>query len=138
MAGETLHIGGTNLGTTAYITSWEGILQSAPYRGDLIELDFVAGAVWQAGPVAAYDFEVPLVMKSQDHNTAVQHALAILALAGTQTTVTRVFTSGASTVTQTCQGIIKEAIPLEWDLAFRSRVGVTLVITNLSGTWTTV
>ena len=136
MSGETLKIGATDLGLTAHITSWEGILTKGPQRGDLIELDFQPGAVWQAGQAAAYDFDVPLVMKSQDHNTAVKDALAIQALAGTQATITRVFTSGTTTVTQTCTGIIKEAVPLAWDLGFRSRVGMVLTITNLSGTWT--
>lgn len=136
MSGETLHIGGTNLSTTAHITSWEGILTEGPTRGELIELDFVAGAVWQGTLAGAYQFDVPLVMKSQDVPTAVAHAKAIQALRGTVTTVTRVYTTSAGTVTETCQGIVSDALPLVWDLRQRNKIGLLLTITNLSGGWT--
>jgi hypothetical protein len=136
MAGETLHIGGTNLSTTAHITSWDGILMEGPTRGDLIELDFADGAVWQGTAKGTYSFEVPLVMKSQDVPTAVGHAKAIQALRGTQGTITRVYTTGAGTVTETCTGIVTDALPLDWDLSVRSRVGLVLIIQNLSGEWT--
>jgi hypothetical protein len=135
----TFKIGGTDLSLTAHITSWDGILMKAPTRGDLIELDFIAGAVWQQGPAGSYDFDVPLVMKSQDPGTAVGQAVAIQALAtGATTTFRREFYSGTTFVMQTCSGVISQAIPLDWDLGVRSKVGMVLICTNLSGTWTTV
>ena len=136
MSGETLHIGGTNLSTTAHITDWSGILMEGPTNGDLIELDFQPGAVWQGGTAGTYSFSVPLVMKSQDVPTAIAHAKAIQALRGTAGTVTRVYTTTAGTVTETCQGIVTEAVPLAWDLGLRTKVGLVLEIQNLSGTWT--
>jgi hypothetical protein len=134
----TVKIGGTDLSLTAHITSWDGILMKAPTRGDLIELDFIAGAVWQQGPVGSYDFEVPLVMKSQDPATAVGQALDIQALAtGATTTIRREFYDGTTFVMQACQGVISQAIPLNWDLTMRSKVGLVLICTNLDGAWAT-
>jgi len=136
MSGETLKIAGTDLSTTAHITSWEGILLAQPYRGDLIELDFVAGAVWEPGEAAAYTFEVPLVMKSQVPDTAVGQMRTIQAYAdGTEKRITRVFTSTTTTVTESCDGVVTSATPL-WDLRFRNRVGLLLTIQTL-GPWVT-
>ena len=138
MSTPTVKIGGTDLGTTAYITDWSSILQKPPTKGDLIELDFVAGAVWQQGAAGSYDFEIPLTMKSQDPATAVGQALDIQALAtGAATAIRREFYDGTSFVMQSCSGVISQAIPLNWDLAMRSKVGLVLIVTNLSGTWTT-
>ena len=138
MATPTVKIGGTDLGTTAYITSWDGILMKPPTRGDLIELDFVAGAVWQQGQAGSYEFEIPLVMKSQDPATAVKQATDIQALcSGAAQAIRREFYSGTTFVMQSCSGVINQAIPLQWDLAMRSKVGLVLIVTNLSGTWST-
>jgi hypothetical protein len=137
MSGETLKIAGTDLSTTAYITSWEGILASPPYRGDLIELDFVAGGVWEPGEVGVWTIDVPLVMKSQDVGTAVGHMRTIQGYAdGTEKRVTRIFTSGTSTVTESADGVVTSATPV-WDLRFRQRVGLLLTIQITSGPWVT-
>ena len=139
MSTPTVKIGGTDLGTSAYITSWDGILMKAPTRGDLIELDFIAGAVWQQGPVGSYDFEIPMVAKSQDPATAVSQSRAVQALVtGATQTIRREFYNGTAFVMETCSGVISQAIPLDWDLGVRSKVGMVLICTNLSGTWTTV
>jgi hypothetical protein len=138
MSTPTVKIGGTDLGTSAYITSWDGILMKAPTRGDLIELDFADGAVWQGTAKGTYSFDVPLVMKSQDPGTAVAQARTIQALAtGATTTFRREFYSGTTFVLEACSGVISQAIPLDWDLSVRSKVGMVLICTNLSGTWTT-
>jgi len=138
MSGETFKIAGTDLSTSAHIVSWDGILMKAPTRGDLIELDFVAGAVWQQGPVGSYDFEIPLVMKSQDPGTAVAQARTIQALAtGAITTFRREFYNGTTFVMETCSGVINQAIPLDWVLMMRSKVGMVLICTNLDGVWAT-
>ena len=136
MSGETLKIDGTDLSTGAYITSWDGILSAQPYRGDLIELDFVAGAVWEPGEAAAYTFEVPLVMRSQDHNVAVSQMRTIQAFAdGDEHRITRVFTSNTTAVTESCDGVVTSATP-NWDLRFRSRVGLLLTI-QVTSAWVT-
>jgi hypothetical protein len=113
MPTPTVKVGGTDLGTTAYITNWDGILMKPPTRGDLIELDFVAGAVWQQGQAGSYDFEIPMVMKSQDPATAVGQALDIQALAtGATQSIRREFYDGTTFVMQSCSGVINQAIPL--------------------------
>jgi hypothetical protein len=133
VSGETLSIGTTDLSDTAYITSWEGILNAAPYRGDLVELDFRPGAVWQPGEVGAWTFEVPLVMRSQDTGTAVAQMRAIQALCdGEEHTVVRTFTSGTASVSESCQGVVTSATPV-WDFGFRSRVGLLLTVQALTG-----
>ncbi len=135
MSGETLKIGGVDLSTTAYITSWEGILATQPVRGDLIELDFTTGGVWEKGMPGAYTFEVPLVMKSQDVGTAVGYMRTIQGYAdGTEKRITRVFTSGTTTVTESTDGVVTSATPI-WDLRFRTRVGLLLTVQVLDA-WT--
>ena len=136
MSGETLKIAGTDLSTTAYITSWDGILDSPPFRGDLIVLANTSTAVWEPGPVGPYTFVVPLVMKSQDHPTAVGQMRTIQAFAdGASKRITRVFTSTTATVTESCDGVVTSATP-DWDLRFRSRVGLLLTVQVL-GPWVT-
>jgi hypothetical protein len=138
MSTPTVKIGGTDVGTYAYITDWSSILQKPPTKGDLIELDFVAGAVWQQGQAGSYDFEIPLVMKSQDAGTAVGQARTVQGLCtGATTTIRREFYSGTTFVMESCSGVISQALPLNWDLSMRSKVGLVLICTNLSGTWTT-
>jgi hypothetical protein len=136
VSGETFKIDSTDLGSTAYITSWEGILNEPPTRGDLIELDFVAGGVWQGGEMAAYTFEVPMVMKSQDVGPAVAQMRAIQAFCdGTTHTMHRVFTSGTASLHDACTGVVTSATPV-WDLRMRSKVGLLLTIQALTE-WTT-
>lgn len=136
MSGETLKIGGTDLSTTAYITSWEGILDAQPYRGDLIELDFTTGGVWQGGQAAAYTFVVPLVMKGTDVGTAVSQMRAIQAFAdGTEKSIVRTFTSGTTSVSEATTGVVTSATP-QWDLRFRKRVGLLLTI-QVTDVWAT-
>lgn len=136
MSGETLKIGATDLSTTAYITSWEGILLAPPYRGDLIEMDFTAGAMWVEGEAATYTFEVPLVMKAlNDPAAAIADMVAIQGFVdGTSHTITRVFTSDTTSITHYCSGVVTNAIPV-WDLRDRNRVGLILTIQNLTGLW---
>lgn len=136
MSGETLKIAGTDLSSTAYITSWEGILVAPPNRGDLIEFDFVAGAEWVAGEMQAFTFEVPLVMKSQDVGTAVSQMRTIQAFAdGTERAIVRTLTVGTASVSETCQGVVTSATPM-WDLRMRNKVGLLLTIQALTD-WTT-
>jgi hypothetical protein len=132
MSGETFKIDTTDIGATAYVTSWEGILNAPPSRGDLIELDFVAGGVWQSGEMAAYTYEVPLVMKSQDVGTAVSQMRAIQAFCdGTTHTMHRVFTSGTTSLHDAHSGVVTSATPV-WDLRFRTRVGLLLTVQALT------
>lgn len=132
MSGETFKIDSTDLGSTAYITSWEGILAMPPIRGDVFAPDFVAGGVWEPGTQDVYTYEVPLVMKSQDPPTAVGQMRAIQAFCDSTThTMHRVFTSGTSTVHDAHTGMVTSATPV-WDLRFRTRVGLLLTVQSLS------
>lgn len=135
MAGETILVGGTNLSATAHITNWDDILSGPPTRADIIALDFTPGAQAQVGQPAAYDMIVPLVMAADDHDQAVADALALQALAGTVTTITRTIRTPTGLVSTTCQGLITNAVRTTWNLDFRSIVRVTLIITNLDGGW---
>lgn len=128
MSGETFKIGATDLSTTAYITSWEGILLAQPYRGDLIELDFTAGAAWEAGEAAPYTIDIPLVMKGTDVGTAISQMRAIQALAdGTEKSIVRTLTSGTTSVSEANTGVVTSATPV-WDLRNRKRVGLVLTV----------
>jgi hypothetical protein len=41
------------------VTDWAGLLSEGPIGGDIIEQDWVDGAIWQMGPNKTYSFDVP-------------------------------------------------------------------------------
>ena len=81
---DTLLIGSTDVQTYADIADFSGVLQDGPQRGDLIELDGVAGAVWVPGPKGTYSFAVPVIMQSDDEDTAMGQLASLQALVGTR------------------------------------------------------
>jgi hypothetical protein len=133
---ETLLIDGTDVRTWAYITNAEGLLSNAPQKGDIIEQDWVAGAIWQPGPKGPYTFEVPVVMKSRLQDVALGQLRAMQAYVGTQVTLTRRMTVNGAVVNETCQAVMANAVQVNWDFRTRARIDAILVWQQLSGVWT--
>lgn len=106
----TATFNGVNLSTTALITDWSGLLTPPPHDGDVIEYDWSAGADWDPGETEAFSIDVPLLMRSQNMDTAIGDAQAIQALVdGQQHTLTRTYTPHGVTVTQSVPAVMTGA-----------------------------
>ena len=132
---DTLLINGTDIQTWCAITSAEGLLSNAPQKGDLIEQDWVDGAIWQKGPKAAYTFEVPVIMRSSNQSYAFAQLRALQAMVGDQKTLTRRLVINTTTVDETCQAVMANAVQVGWDFSRRAQIRAVLVWQNLSGGW---
>jgi hypothetical protein len=133
---DTLLIDGTDIQTWAAIESAEGLLSNGPQRGDIIEQDWVAGAIWQPGPKGTYTFEVPVIMRSSVQTVAFGQLRALQAMVGTQKTLTRRLTVNGVVVNETCQAVMANAVQIGWDFSRRAQIRAVLVWQNLSGGWT--
>lgn len=130
-----LLVSGTSLSTLALITSWEGILSDGPTRGDIIEQDWLPGALWQPGPAGTYSFEVPVTMLSHTPDVAIGQLRTIQGWKGVQRTLTRQITVNGVAVSETCAAVMVNAVQVRWDLKLRSKIDAVLVFQNLSGGW---
>jgi hypothetical protein len=124
---DTLLINSVDIRTWAYITNAEGLLSRAPQKGDLIEQDWVAGAIWQKGPKAAFTFEVPVVMKSRQQDVALGQLRALQAMVGDQKALTRRLTVNGVEVSETMQAVMANAVQIGWQFSSRARVDAVLV-----------
>lgn len=113
---DTLLVDGVNLGQWAQIENPDGLLSTPPVRGDLIEFDFQPGGVWQPGPVGAHTFDVGFVMLATERGAAIEQLRAVQAALkpGTQVTLTRRITVGATQVDETCQAVVASSTEPQW------------------------
>lgn len=124
-------IGTLDVSTVAYIEDASGLLGVGPYRGDLIELDFVAGAVWEAGEVGTYSFDLPLLLKGADESAILANFRTLQALQdGVAKTITRTFTAG-SAVSESCTGVVTLVQPA-WDFGMAKAFRVILIVQVLT------
>lgn len=132
---DGLLIDALDVQTVADIADFSGVLMEGPWKGDLVEFDFQPGAAWEPGDGGeTYSFDLPLIMLSDDEDTALGNLATLMALRGTQVVLTRTVAGADST----CDAAIIASIPVEWNLDARNLVGCTLVFQNLSGGWTPV
>lgn len=142
MLGVKFYVNGTDIEALGCITSWDGILSEGPIRGDVIEQDWVAGAIWQQGMPKVYSFDVPIAFKP---SSVVDPELysAVLALDTIKswrgpllTLERRLPVSETTHRRQTASGVLVS------DLNPRVQAGrfmtATLVIQQLSGSWVTI
>ena len=132
---DTLLINGTDVQTWAAITNADGLLSNAPQRADIIEQDWTAGAIYQAGPKKTYTFDVPVIMRSSQQDVALGQLRALQAYVGTQVTLTRRLVVNGATVNETCQAVMVNAVQVQWDFTRRAQVRAVLVFQQLSGVW---
>ena len=132
---DGLLIDALDVNTYADISDFSGVLGEGPWRGDLITMANQPGALWFPGAGGdTYSFDVPLLMKSDDEDTALGQLATFMALRGTQVTLTRTVAGSDST----CEAVMTAGIPVVWNLEERNLIGCTLIFQNLSGGWTPV
>lgn len=129
---DTLLIDGTDIQTVAAIVSAEGLLSNGPYRGDVITQDWSPGAIYQAGPMATFTMDVPVIMRSSQQDVALGQLRTLQAMAGTQKTLTRRLVVNGATVSETCQAVMVNAVQVQWDFTRRAQVRAVLVWQVLS------
>ena len=133
---DTMLVDGEDVQQTAYIIDASGLLADAPQRADLIQFDWVDGETYIDGPKAAYSFDVPVLMRSRDPAMAILQLRHLQSWVGGEKTITRRFVVGVGqTSTQTCRGVIVDAVQVQWNLDDRYRMRAVLVVRNLDGRW---
>lgn len=140
--GVKFYVNSVDIESYGCITSWDGILSEGPVKGDVIEQDWLPGAIWQQGPPKVYSFEVPIAFKPSDIVNPELYS-AVLALDAIKTwrgplltLERRVPISATTHRRQTASGVLVS------DLNPRVQAGrfanVTLVFQQLSGIWATI
>lgn len=126
------------------IEDWSGILSEAPIGGDIIEQDWVDGAIWQQGESKTYTFDVPFTARVSnpiDPNIwdAWSGPMAVLrSFRGVQLTMRREFfdTSGALRARHQALGVLATGLTMK--VSIGRVLGSALMFQNLSGGWVTV
>jgi hypothetical protein len=126
------------------IEDWAGILSEGAIGGDIIEQDWVDGAIWQQGMHKTYSFDVPftaLVSDAINPNIwdSYDHGIDVLkTFRGPLLTLRREFFDSAGTLARREQA----AGVLVTDLAMKVGIGRVLntvaIFQQLSGKWTVV
>jgi hypothetical protein len=124
------------------IEDWSGILSEGPIAGDIIEQDWVDGAIWQRGPSKTFSFDVPFTAMSPDTvNPNIWESWGngiwtLKQFRGPLLTLRREFYDKTGVMVRREQA----AGVLVTDLALKVGIGrvisSTAVFQNLSGTWT--
>lgn len=138
-----LLVGGTSIQTLGTIADFGGIFSDGPLRGSNLTIPGLAGDVYQPKVRGAYDFTVPLILRSPVGSTNATRADVLATVTSLRTlldssaaalALTRVRPSGVTTVNQTCSG--DYVAGLEVELVGFTAARVAIVLRNLSGVWT--
>lgn len=129
---NTLLINSVDIQTWCAITSAEGLLTNPPQRADIIEQDWTAGAIYQAGPKKTWQFEVPIIMRSSTQDVALGQLRTLQAMVGAQKTLTRRLRVNGATINETCQAVMINAVQVQWDFSRRSQIRAVLVFQGLT------
>jgi hypothetical protein len=126
---ETLTFAGTDITSIGIIPldGWAELLKGGPTRGDLIELDFTAGAVWAPGEPGTYSVVVPVVMPAADDPADLwSGAQTLIAMRGTSGELAYSTDAGSGT----CDAVITGEVACNWGP--RSMLTVILVFQILT------
>lgn len=132
----------TDIETLGCLQSIDGIFSEGPIRGDIIEQDWLPGAIWQRGEPGTYSFDVPLALSSPDPAHPYLYdpmwvVDVIKTWRGPQLTLERrVPLSGGTFRRETCQAVLVS--PLPPNILGAKFARVVLVFQNLSGQWNVV
>ena len=129
---NTLLINGTDIQTWAAITRAEGLLTNPPHKGDVIESDWLDGAIWQKGPKGPWTFEVPIICRSSQQDIALGQLRALQAFTGTQVTLTRRIVVNGSVVSETCQAVMVNSPQVLWSFDRRAQIRAILIWQGLT------
>lgn len=132
---ETLICDGIDLQSLGWIVSAEGLLSTGPRKGDLIEMDWQAGAIWQPGPRDTYSFDVPLVLSSKFQDVALGRLRTIQAMQGTAHQLIRRLTVDGEQIEEYCDAVMISAPRVDWDFKKRSQIMVICIFQSLTGYW---
>lgn len=132
---QTALINGVDIREWAYITDASGLISNGPQKGDIIEQDWLPGAIWQKGPKGTYSFPVPVIMVSREEDVAQGQLHDLQAFVGDQVTLTRRLTRRGVDVAETCQAVMASAVQVSWDFDRRQQLRAALVWQQLSGVW---
>jgi hypothetical protein len=126
------------------VEDWSGLLSEGPIGGDIIEQDWVDGAIWQRGPNKTYSFDVPFTALTMDtinpniwqsYGAGVSGIDVLKTFRGPLLTLRREFYDKTGVLARREQA----AGVLVTDLAMKVGIGrvinSTCVFQNLSGKW---
>lgn len=145
---EDLLVDGTSVQTLAVVEDPSGLYASPPLRGSNITLPGAAGEVWVPKPYGAYGFSVGVAVLPVDGDgddpSGLQNLVAqwtsnwraLLAMLDSSTgplTLTRVLSTAAGTVTETCSAEVVGSIAPAMVGPYASRAVIDFW--NLSGGW---
>ena len=130
---DRFYVGTTDVETIACITSFDGIFSEGPYGGDLLEFDWVPGAIWVQGPKRTYTFDVPLSLSGPTYPDTQLALSTIKGWRGTPLTLTRKYYSGLTLKSETCSAVLVSELNPTFQLL---RFGIVpLLFQNLTGGW---
>lgn len=139
-----LLVGATSLQTYGTIVDFDGIFSEGPLRGANLTIPGLAGEVYVPKVRGAYDFTVPMVLRTPVGATSPDRAdilAAVTSLRALLDSSTAALTLnrrrpavGGTYTTQTCQGSYESG--LEVALVGFTAARVAIVLRNLSGVWT--
>lgn len=124
---DTLLVNGVDLQTVCAITSAEGLLSNPPQKGDVIEMDWVDGAVYQKGPKGPYTMEVPVIMRASQQDVALGQLRTLQAMVGDQKTLTRRLVVNGVTINESCEAVMVNAPQIRWDFRKRAQIHAVLI-----------
>ena len=123
------------------IENWAGILSEGPIGGDIIEQDWVDGAIWQQGPNKTYSFDVPftaLVSDTVNPNVwdSYDHGIDVLkTFRGPLLTLRREFfdSTGALVRREQAAGVLVTDLSLQ--VGIGRVLSTSAIFQNMSGKW---
>lgn len=139
-----LLVGGTSIQTLGTIADFSGVFSEGPLRGENVTYPGVAGETHMPKVRDAFDFTVPLILRTAVGSTAPLRSNILATVASLRTmldsssaplALTRLRpATGGGTTSQTCSGDYVEGLELE--LIGFTAARVAIVLRNLSGVWT--
>lgn len=139
-----LLVGATSIQTIGTIADFGGIFSEGPLRGENVVYPGVAGETHMPKVPGAYDFTVPLLLRTAVGSSAPLRANVLAAVASLRSlldssaaplTLTRLRpATGGGTTSQTCTA--EYVAGLELELVGFTAGRVAIVLRNLSGVWT--
>ena len=130
--------------TFGSVGDWSGILSEGPVKGDLIEFDYVDGAMWQQGPRSIYSFDVPYTSLNADPACqpnlwdSYQGVNSLRSYQGPLLTMRRIFfdKDGVEVRRDQAFGVLVNDLPVT---SIEGRILQSVaVFQNTSGSWTAV
>lgn len=128
----------TNFGC---IEDWSGLLSEGPIGGDIIQQDWVDGAIWQEGPNKTYSFDVPFTVLVSDpidpniHDALTGGIFRLKQYRGPLLTMRRDFYDNSGLLDRRDQALGVLVTDLALKVSIGRIISTVAVFQNLSGGW---